>query len=256
MAGSTVDAPPRTPAVVAAFAAMDVLADRRDGLRFTDLVGELGLAKSTTHRLLNTMLELGAVAKDNSGDRFVLGPKVASYLQRPSYPYAALLAGFYALAEQIRDRRDETIQLAVLSGSAVTFIGYVETTAQVRLMTRIGRRLPAHASASGKAMLAFAPEASLRLVLDAGLSALTEATIVSEARLRAELARVREVGYAVEVEEASHNLSCFSAPVLDKGGLAVAAVTACVPARTVDAGHARDLIDEVRAAAEQIARYL
>ncbi len=247
---------PRTPAVVQAFAALDALADRRGGLRFSDLVRELGLPKSTAHRLLNTLLEIGAVVKDNSGDRFVLGPKVATYSQRASYPHAALLAGFYALAEQIRDRQDETIQLAVLSGSAVAFIGYVETTQPVRLMARIGRRLPAHASASGKAMLAFQGEASLRSVLDSGLSQLTAATIVTESELRAELARVHEHGYATEVEEACDNLSCFSAPVLDEAGLAVAAVTACVPSRTVSDEQALGLIGEVRWAAAEIARYL
>jgi len=247
---------PRTPAVVQAFAALDALAERRDGLRFSDLVDELGLPKSTAHRLLNTLLEIGAVVKDISGDRFVLGPKVATYSQRASYPHAALLAGFYALAEQIRDRQNETIQLAVLSGSTVAFIGYVETTQPVRLMARIGRRLPAHASASGKAMLAFQGEASLRSVLDSGLSQLTEATIATESKLRTELARVRERGYATEVEEASDNLSCFSAPVFDEAGLAVAAVTACVPSSTVPDERARTLIGEVRWAAAEIARYL
>lgn len=245
----------RTPAVAQAFALLDELATRRDGLRLSDLVRELGLPKSTVHRVLGTLHDLGVVAKEGDG-RFVLGARMAVYSRPARHVYTGLIAPFYMVAERIRDKHDETIQLGVLSGAEVTFVAFVETTQPVRLFTRVGRRLPAYASASGKAILAFRDEAALRRVIDAGLHPITPVTISDEKQLRAELAEVRRSGGAREVEETSRNLSCFSAPVLDSDNAAVAAITACVPTNSVDSGHAQRLLADLREGAEEMRRYL
>lgn len=258
MTGTDIDkqaAGKRSPAVVQAFAVLDELSARRSGLRLSEIAANIGAPKSSAHRLLATMCELGVVKKAGEG-RFVIGAKLATYTEQASGHHAGLLGMFYTYAEQIRDRQDETVQLAVLSGAEVTFIAYVDTTKPVRLETRIGRQLPAHASASGKAILAFRDESALTPVLESGLPKLTEATIQNEQALRAELALVGERGYAVEVEEMTGNLSCFSAPALDTGGKAVAAVTACVPSNSVSPQRAEVLIGEVRWAAGELARYL
>jgi DNA-binding IclR family transcriptional regulator len=245
----------RSPAVVQAFAVLDALAEERDGLRLSELVSAIGTPKSSTHRLLTTMCELGVTKKTADG-RFVIGPRMATYSEQVTEGHTGLLGLFYAYARQIRDRRDETVQLAVPSGPEVTFIAYVETTKPVRLQARIGRQLPAHASASGKAILAFRDEAALRPVLEAGLPPLTDFTIRTERALRDELALVRERGYAVEVEEVTSHLSCFSAPVLDAEGRAVAAVTACVPSNSIPPQRAEDLIGEVRWASGELSHHL
>jgi DNA-binding IclR family transcriptional regulator len=244
----------RSPAVAQAFAVLDALAERRRGLRLSELAVAVGAPKSSVHRLLATMGELGVTRKTGDG-RFVVGPRMAAYAEPAGGELTGLLGMFYTCAEQIRDRQNETVQLAVLSGAEVTFIAHVDTTKPVRLQTRIGRQLPAHASASGKAILAFRGEEDLRPVLATGLPRLTEATLCEERALRAELALVRECGHATEVEEMTANLSCFSAPVLDAEGRAVAAVTACVPANSVSPDRARTLIDEVRWAAGELARH-
>ncbi|RII15872.1 Transcriptional regulator KdgR [Streptomyces sp. YIM 130001] len=246
----------RVPAVVQAFDLLDTLAEHRRGLRLSDLVERLGLSKSTTHRLLRTLQDLGAVTKDGNDGRYVLGSRLALYAQASGHPHTGLIAPFYSVAERIRDRHDETIQLAVLSGAEVTFVAYVETTQAVRLFTRVGRRLPAHASASGKAILAFRDEAALTPVLDAGLAELTDRTITDEKRLRAELSTIRTRGWGSEVEESARHLSCFSVPVLDRAGSAVAAVTACVPTAEVPGEHAEQLVGDLRSGAEELGRYL
>ncbi|GAA3580963.1 IclR family transcriptional regulator [Amycolatopsis ultiminotia] len=252
-AGAPVETGKRSPAVAQAFAVLDVLAERQRGLRLSEIAVAIGLPKSSVHRLLATMGELGVTRKTGDG-RFVVGPRMAAYAE-PGGELTGLLGMFYTCAGQIRDRQDETVQLAVLSGAQVTFVAHVDTTKPVRLQTRIGRQLPAHASASGKAILAFRDETDLRPVLGTGLPQLTEATIHDEAVFRGELALVAERGYATEVEEMTADLSCFSAPVLDGDGRAVAAVTACVPTNSVPPGRAEILAAEVRWAAGELARH-
>lgn len=241
----------RTPAVTHAFAVLDALAGRSGGMRFGELVEELGVPKSSAHRLLATMCDLGATRKTRDG-HFVIGPRMATYTEQLDDVHSRLIGAFYGLAEQIRDRQDETVQLAVLSGTDVMFIAYVDTTKPVRLHTRVGRHLPAHASASGKALLAFQDESALRVVLRTGLPRLTDATIGTEDEFRRVLGEVRQNGYAAEVEEMTSNLSCFAAPVLDRSGSAVAAVTACVPTNSVCAERAGTLVAEVKWAAEKL----
>lgn len=245
----------RVPAVVQTFDVLDALAEYRDGLRLSDLVELLGLSKSTAHRLLSTLRELGVVTKDGEEGRYLLGSRLALYAQTSGHPHTGLIAPFYATAERIRDRHDETIQLAVLSGAEVTFVAYVETTQPVRLFARVGRRLPAHASASGKAILAFRDSSALAPVLDAGLARLTDRTLTEEDRFQTELETIRSHGWATEIEESSRNLSCFSVPVLDASGSAVAAVTACVPSNDVPPDHAERLLADLRAGAEELRKY-
>lgn len=246
----------RAPAVAQAFALLDeIAAHPPPGMRFAELVREVELPKSTVHRLLGTLFDLGAVAKEG-GERYVLGPRLGLYAGLARHAHTGLIAPFYAVAEALRDKHDETIQLGVLSGAEVVFIAYVETTRPVRLATRVGRRLPAYASATGKAILAHRDEAGLRPVLDAGLHPLTDTTIRNEKELRAELARVRLKGWATEVEEAARYLSCFSVPVLDHDDTAVAAVTACVPTNSVDPAYADRLLADLREGAEDLRRYL
>lgn len=247
--------PYRAPAVAQAFALLDEIAARPSGLRLTELVREVELPKSTVHRLLGTLHELGIVAREQ-GERYVLGPRMALYSGPARHVHTGLFAPFYAMAEALRDEHDETIQLGVLSGAEVVFLAFVETTRAVRLAPRVGRRLPAHASATGKAILAHRDETALRTVLEAGLRPITEATICDERQLRDELAEVRRSGWATEVEEAARYLSCFSAPVLDRDERAVAAVTACVPTNSVDPAYADRLLADLRAGAEEMRHYL
>lgn len=252
----TTDAAWRAPAVRQAFLILDELAEQRNGLRLQEIVRRVGLPKSTAHRILHTLQEMGVVVRGEPSGCYRIGTRMVSYSKHQISASTGLLGMFYALAEPVRDSLDETVQLGVLTGAEVTFIAHLDTSRPVRLFTHVGRRLPAHASAAGKALLAFRPAADLRVVLDAGLAALTGNTVTDAARLRRQLGEVRECGFATEVEESSANLSCFAAPVLDRGGQARAAVTACVANNDVPAGYADEVLGQVRRVAAEMSRQL
>lgn len=246
----------RSPAVAQAFLLLDELAEEQNRLPLNELVRRAELPKSTVHRLLHTLMDVGAIVRDQRGAGYHISGRMAAYSRHTASANTGMLGMFYALAERIRDEHDETVQLGVLTGREVTFIAHVDTSQPVRLFTKVGRRLPAHASATGKALLAFRERGDLDAVLASGLPALTEKTITTERELRKQLQTVREHGYAGEIEESSANLSCFSAPVLDRDSRSRAAVTVCVANNSVPQEHAESLRHEVIRAASEMSRQI
>lgn len=214
-----------SPSVVAAFAILDALADAGRPLTMAEVVRAVGLPKTSAFRLLRALETVGAVSRRDDL-RYSLGTRLGGY--GAAAPEPDLVASFLEVATPAARALDETMQLGILTGDNVTFISYINSTQPVRLVSFVGRSLPAHSSATGKAILAFLPEDELKLHLSDELAALTVNTITSRERLRKELDEVRHRGYAVESEESTANLSCVAAPVL-RSGRVVAAVTICVP---------------------------
>ena len=142
-------------------AVLDVLdaLDRRGPVTLAQLSRETGVAKSTLHRVCSTMGERGWITRDSGSGNIELGPRVA-WLAR-STPASALTAGFHGVARGLLERHNETTCLTMLDGSESVFIAKQETSHQVRLVTSVGSRLPAFASASGRVMLADLPESEV-----------------------------------------------------------------------------------------------
>ena len=234
-------------------AVLDVLdaLDRHGPVTLAQLSRETGVAKSTLHRVCSTMGERGWIARDSASGNIELGPRVA-WLARAN-PASALTAGFYEAARGIVERHNETICLTVLDGCESVFVAKQETTHPVRLVTAVGSRLPAFASASGRAMLADLPEREVRamykgseLVTPTGrrLRGLSELiTILRETRRR---------GYAENVDETALGLHCLAVPVGPPGRVA-GAITLCVPSGRMDAVRRREMLPDLIAAARALA---
>lgn len=236
---------PSSPAVVSAFRLLDVLIQRPNGVRLSDLARDLGLPKSSALRILATMCEIGVVRRDESSGNYQTGTRLLDYAKAPLNFDMDLVREFYRVAEPMHAELNETIQLAVLSSADVMFIARIDSTRVVRLVTQIGRRLPAHATAVGKAILAFSDAAEADRLVAAGLSGLTANTITDPVAFRGELDRARCDGFATESEESSANLSCVAAPVLGPDGRARAGITVCVPVSRLTPAQSASLAEAV-----------
>ncbi|MGO8956663.1 MAG: IclR family transcriptional regulator [Streptosporangiaceae bacterium] len=246
-----------SPSVATAFRIVEMLASRPGGARLSELARELAVPKSSALRILNTLCELDIVRSDQETKAYRIGRRMLSYAAGPlELAEPDLLREFYRIAAPIHARLDETIQLAVLSSPDVMFLARIDSTKVVRLVTQIGRRLPAHATAAGKAILAYSDSGEVDKVLAAGLHSRTDNTITDPGEFLRVLEKVRMEGYATEVEEASANLSCFSAPVSGADGRARAGMTICVPTGRVGADRSAELIDAVRAGAQALSKAL
>jgi DNA-binding IclR family transcriptional regulator len=245
-----------SPAVVTAFAILDLLAGRDTPARLAEVVTALGLPKTSALRVLRTLVSLDVVRRDAPTGGYRIGPRLADYAHVPDGFESLLVGQFPDAARPLQERLDETVQLAILTGTTVTFVAKLDTSRPVRLVTYVGRQLPAHATASGKAILAHAGPSALQAVLEGGLPRVGPRTITDPAELLATLEQVRSDGYAAETEESAANLRCFSAPVFDGAGTVRAALTVCVAAIDIPEDRCRLLIDSVRAGALHLSRAL
>jgi IclR family acetate operon transcriptional repressor len=239
--------------VAKAFGIVEALAPETDrGLTLADLSLRVALPKSTVHRYLATLVELGLAQRSDS-DRFRLGTKVVE------------LAGVYLAGSDLRresqpaldalsERTNETIHLAVCSEAEVVYIAKVESRHAVRMYSYIGARLPMHSTALGKAMLAFGPHEWMRQTLARGLAERTPHTIVSPAALEADLATIRSRGYSTDNEENELGVRCVGAPVFDFTQAVIAAISLSGPTDRMDRRRAAELGPVVRDAARSISR--
>lgn len=163
---------------------------------------------------------------------------------------AALTSAFRVEAAELRERHDETACLAVLDGTDAVFIAKDETPQPVRPVTRVGSRLPAFASASGRVLLAaLAPEAVDAAYADADLVTPTGRHLDGLGELHRVLGRTRANGYAESVNDTSPGLTCIAAPITGAGGRVLAAIALCIPAERMDAPRRAQMLDDLRLAA-------
>lgn len=232
---------------------LELLADTPDRLTLAELQRRLGVPKSSLHGLLQTLVARGWV--DERGGGYGIGLRAlrigAAYLDRDPMVRAAgpLLAG-------LQRQLDETIHLARLDGSDVVYLASRESQHHLRIVSRIGRRLPAHTTALGKALLAARSPAEVDTLLPETLVPLTADTITDRQALQAELAEIRLRGWACEIGQNTPGLCCF-ATAIPSAHPAVYAVSCSIPLARLTATRRPAIVaaltecaDELRYAAQ------
>lgn len=194
----------------------------RGTLGISQLARLTGLPKSTVHRLAAELIREGLLEAVDGGFRlgvrlFELGHLVPR--QRGLRELAV------PLMSELREVSRQTVHLAVLDGTDVLYVEILPGRTGPRLPSRVGGRMPAHATAVGKALLAHARRPALDEVLAAGLPRRTPRTIVAPGLLHTDLRRIAQRGIALDIEESATGLMCVASPVLDAAGLAVAALS-------------------------------
>jgi DNA-binding IclR family transcriptional regulator len=212
------------PAVQRAVRLLDTLAEAPDPLSLAELAARLRLPKSTVHGLCATLVHTGLVTRFENG-AFHLGLHVVD-LAHAFLARTDLTVEFVRLWESLAILPEETIVLSVLDGADVVYVGCRNGSRPLGLNFRIGMRLPANCTASGKAILSTLPAPRVKeLVGAAGLRALTKKTSGGMSGLVRQLAQARKLGYAVDDGETAEGMICYGAPVFDsRSGEAVAGV--------------------------------
>jgi IclR family transcriptional regulator, KDG regulon repressor len=238
------------PALARGLRILDLIAESPTPLRIAEVSTQLGIPRSATYELINT-LRAHRVIDQTADGSLVLGAKLFMLGSRFADSVDAdRLAADAATA--LRDLVDETIQVAVLDGRNVLYTAKAESSRQLRLVSTVGRTLPAHVTGIGKAMLAELPDDRFDALYDGvELETFTPTSIGSIASLRRELAATRSRGYAIDNSESTPDVSCVAAAVHDSSGDVVSAVSISVPlSRMTDALRDEYAKHVVEAAAE------
>ena len=205
---------------------LDLLA-ARGSLTLADVTRELGIAKSTVHRICSVLVDRAWAVRDQDG-RYQLG--IRALRLGSASAELPIVTAFHTVAAEFLDQLDETLVLAVLDGEESLFIAMTETSQRVRFVTHIGSKTPAFASASGRVVLASMPfEDVKRLFSGRSLVTPTGRRLGGLAELRSILDGVRRQGYAENWDETAHGLYAASVPVVNGDGKTLAALTTLVP---------------------------
>ncbi|MER7623166.1 IclR family transcriptional regulator [Streptomyces sp. NPDC126503] len=218
------------PAVTRAFDILELFLQGDGTLSAPEITRRLRLPRTTTHELVSTLAARNyLVPVPDQPGRYRLG--VRTYQLGSRYAEQLdLAAEGRQVAHEVAETCGETVHVALLEDLDVIYIAKVDSTHAVRMVSATGRRLPAHCTAVGKMLLATLPEAELEARLDGReLTAMTPNSLTDPDALRAALAEIRILGVAVEQRESNPDVSCVAAPVRDRGGRVVAALSVSVP---------------------------
>jgi len=223
----------------------------KQGSHFTisELARQLHLDRSTTYRILLSLEKCGFVEKDGKTGEYTLGTAAfeignAFLRQMDFVKISKPIMADLALEVQ------ETVHLAVLSGTEIVYVDKVDSPRTLGVMSKIGQRGSLHSTALGKVLLAFLPEAeSSRMIKQIKLTPFTANTISSGAKLMDELKKVRRQGYAFDLRESEQGVECIAAPIRNHLGNVIAALSISGPEKKINTPKESQFISEVVKAA-------
>jgi DNA-binding IclR family transcriptional regulator len=226
--------PARTLSTVGnAMRALAILADEGP-LRLTPLAGALGLGKSTVHLLLQTLRDHGMVDYDPATSTYRVGLRVFE-IGATAVEQGGFGTQLVGAMEHLARHCNESVSLGVLNAGTVLFVQRIESPEILRADIRPGTRMPLHASASGKALLAAMSDLEIeRLLPESALPVSARKTLRQRGALLAEIRLIRERGYAKQNEEFVDGIAAVATPVLDAGGRALAALSIAGPSSRFD----------------------
>ena len=226
-------------------------------LGVTELSQKLNLHKNNVFRLLATLETRGYIEQDQKTGNYRLGIKIFE-VANVFLHHLGLRRQARPILEELVHKCNETAYLAVTEETDVVYVLMHETAHTVRVIPRLGHRLPAYCTASGKIQLAFeSRDRLLNLFRDAPLRALTPNTITDLDRLIEHLAEVAHQGFAVDNEELEEGVCCVAAPVRDYSHRVVAGVGLSGPVSRFSPERIQnDLVPLVKEAGTKISQRL
>lgn len=247
---------PSVPALKRALALLELLASSRNGLTLPELAKELGLPKSSLHCLLLTLERNGYLHRNTTTGRYLFATKLftlanmalnGTELREIAVPFLRSLSGATRL----------TVHMAILDRNEAVLVAKAEPPGIFKLATWVGKRMDAHCTGVGKALLAYLqPEELEALIAERGLPRHNENTIASVRKLKEELLKVRRLGYSSEDEEDEIGLRCIGTPVFDRSGQVAAAISLSGTTAQITSDNVEALVTQLKRTTSGISQAL
>lgn len=222
------------------------------GATFAEITRDLALPNSSAHQLLRTVSQRGFIEFDEITRQYRLGTRLWEVAQ--AYSVVQDLADIaQPFMDELTESTLETVQLAQLDGLENVYLAISESPHPMKLVSAVGKRLPAHTTGLGKVLLAQLPDAELDTRLNGiVLDRYTDNTITDPDTLRRELKRIRERGYGEDREEFVVGCRCIAMPIHNGAGEAIAAMSISVPTPRFNQHVAKQIRTDLRDAIERL----
>jgi len=197
---------------------LERLASTEDGLTLTEIAAQVGAPKSSLFPFVHTLLQRRYLELDKATGKYTIGLHAfalsASYLETHS-----LYRMITAEMRNVVDECSEVCQLGVLEGGDVLYIGKVDSPEAIRLVSHVGKRLPANCTAIGKALLSQHTEQEIRALYTRGLPSLADASVTDFQELLRQVNAVNDLGYAMDIGESHEHIRCYAVPLFFQGNV-------------------------------------
>ncbi|WP_294569987.1 IclR family transcriptional regulator [uncultured Arthrobacter sp.] len=225
-------------------------------VRIADASRELGVARSTAHRMVQMLQYRGLVSQDSETRAYRAGPELVrmalSIVQQLDVRSVAV-----PVMKQVRDQVNETVHLSELRGDKVLFLNSIEGTRSVRVGSRMGMTMPAHSTSAGKVLLAGLSTQEVRAIYTASrLPSATDQTITSVRDLLAELELARMNGYASNFGESEAGVHAVAVPIRDANSHVRAALAIAAPPERLAKSQLAEMVSVLQPAAKIIGEAL
>ncbi|MCL2163382.1 MAG: IclR family transcriptional regulator [Oscillospiraceae bacterium] len=242
--------------IIKAAAIIDALADSDEPLALSAISRELGMAKSTLHGLISTLVDVGYVAQDVETGYYFLGFKLFEIGSTVSRKWNERKIA-YPFMQKLAEKTGETIHLAVLDDGEVLYILKQESSDSIRIVTDMGIKLPAHCTGLGKVLLSgLQPYDFKKFIRRRSLDKYTDTTITNMERLKEELDRIRAQGYAIDEQEYVEGLRCVAVPIHNHRGDVTCALSVAGPVARMRGQVFEKKKQDVLEAAHEISRQM
>jgi IclR family KDG regulon transcriptional repressor len=215
-----------------------------------------GLPRPTVYRMLAALERQGLVRQNGNGGSYRLGPTLVMFAHR-ALEQTDIRDIAHEHMETLRDATGETVHLAVFNKDEMLYIDKVESLERVRMACVVGASVPLHTTAVGKSYVAALPDDRREALIHAlKFARITDRSITSAEDFRTQIAKVRKEGYAVDEEENERDIVCFGAPILDRLGMPLAAISVSVPRFRLREDRRRIYVQPLLQSCDRISRLL
>ncbi len=221
-------------------------------LGITEIADLLQVSKGTAHGLVTTLAKRDFLQQEPATRRYRLGMKIF-HLGLVLVQHSQLGQAIHPWADMLCDRFQEVVNVALLAGDVALVIQRLEPKVPHLLFPQAGSSLPVHSTAAGKVLLAFSgTEARNHILKTTALSRKTPYTLTSRLLLNKEFQKITRQGFAVDREESLVGVTCVGAPIRDRSGEVVAAISLSGSKSRMEEKGMKEIVEGVRSAAMKI----
>ncbi|ETA80494.1 IclR family transcriptional regulator [Youngiibacter fragilis] len=229
--------------------------EKEKELSLAEIAERLDINKSTIHGIISTLKYHGLIAQDERSQKYRLGLGLMELgaivsnsmdVNEIAEPYLADLC----------NKLEETVHMCLLDDKDVVYIGKKESNQSIRIITKIGSRIPAYCTGVGKAILANLEHDEAERHLPENLDKKAPKTVTDKKELAIELSKIKSRGYSIDDEEYTQGLYCVAAPIFDRFGNVKYAISTSGPTIRMTDAKKDSAIKLVTEAAKEISRKL